>query len=964
MKKIILSLLLCVLSLSAFAYEWTDTNGVTWEFDIDANGAWIRSVDNCPAEVTVPETVKNGETPYTVYCIGHPQYEGYRCGFSYNTTITSVVLPSTLTKIGNEAFYGCSSLTSVGDLSSCESIGSQAFSGCYALTTVGDLSSCTSIGEWAFSGCYRLEAVHLGATIPTLGSSAFHDVTLFYVPQAQLDAYRAATGWSSMRTRILAEDATHDYNKTVTVSETSSAVLSAVGESNAADVVSLKVTGNINSYDIFAIRNKMPALRHLDLSEAHIVACPTYKYYGSYSTEDNIIGSSMFRDLGITDILLPQDITSIGYYAFEDCENLRSVEIPASVMKIETGAFQSCGVLRSVTFHEGLQSLGESVFSNCPITSITLPNTLQTMSSGVFSSTSLKEITIPASVRSIGSSAFPSSVRKVYVAVVDPFVIRDNTFSDYKNCDLYVPKTDEWEATYWKYYWNTQWGQFASLNTWEPTYDNFYITNDYELDGGTIRGEEDGEGNEQAPDADFGAGSGFIVDGNGHQNIDEGHLGVETDGNGNITSSGSLIGGADGNGNANLHINTLYCDIKVIGGRWYFFAFPFNVELTQVTCKRDGRDVNTVWRYYDGEGRANHGIGSNWKNQNSATDPSTLVAGVGYIFQANQNSVLSIPMSNVSSTGEQNHDLKAHASTDAANADWNFTGNPYLSYYEIGNIHTFDAPITVWNGSGYEAVRPGDDDYTFTPFQAFFVQKPAANVDNVGFDPAHRETYNQNKANAPARAAARAARAQVNPDRLIVNLTLTDGNYTDKTRVVYNNAHTMDYEAACDAAKFFSSEAVPQLYTTHMGTDYAINERPMTGDCQLGYVAPAAGELTLTAVRMDMPLRLRDMQTGLVFDLSLGDYTFQTTAGTFPARFILEADRTVTGIADILQQTGVSVMANEQGINLTGINDQEVNIFSVSGQQVAASVANGVVALPQGTYLVQVNDLTTKTIVR
>ncbi len=706
----------------------------------------------------------------------------------------------------------------------------------------------------------------------------------------------------------------------------------------------------------------MTALRHLDLSDAHIVACPSYQYYGSYSTEDNIIGNRMFNQLDIASILLPQDITCIGSYAFLNCTYLRSIEIPASVKAIQEGAFQDCFALRTVTLHEGLQSLGGSVFWYCPITSITLPNTLQTMSYYEFLGTSLEEVTIPASVRSIGEEAFPSSVRKVYVAVVDPFAIQDNTFSDYKNCDLYVPKTDEWEATYWKYYWNTQWGQFASLNTWEPTYDNFYINNDYELDGGTISG-TDG----QAPDADFEAGSGFIVDGDGHQNIDDAHLNVETDYNGNITSSGSLIGGEDGEGNANLHINTLYCDIKVIGGRWYFFAFPFDVDLTKVTCKRDGGNVNTVWRYYDGQERANNGIGSSWKNQNSAADPNTLLAGVGYIFQANQNSVLSIPMSNVSSTDEHNHNLSPYrpgaGAGDAANLDWNFTGNPYLSYYEIGNIHNFDAPITVWNGSGYEAVRPGDDDYTFTPFQAFFVQKPD-DAANVGFEPEYRETYNQNKANAPARAAARIARAQVNPNRLIVNLTLTDGNYTDKTRVVYNNAHTMNYEAACDAAKFFSSEAVPQLYTTHMGTDYAINERPMAGDCQLGYVAPVAGELTLTAARMDMPLLLRDMQTGLVFDLSLGDYTFTTAAGTFPARFILEADHTVTGIADILHQTGVSVMANEQGINLTGISDQNVSIFSVTGQQVASSVANGVIALPQGTYLVQVNDLTTKTIVR
>ncbi len=174
MKKTILSLLLCILSLSAFAYSWTDANGITWEFNTDANGAYIITITNASGEVTVPEIVYDGETPYTVYSIAHPTENYFGYGFSEKTTITSVVLPSTITRIGFRAFYNCSSLASV-DLSSCTSIGNEAFSGCSSLASVGDLSSCTSIGNHAFQDCFSLASVGDLSSCTSIGGGAFYN---------------------------------------------------------------------------------------------------------------------------------------------------------------------------------------------------------------------------------------------------------------------------------------------------------------------------------------------------------------------------------------------------------------------------------------------------------------------------------------------------------------------------------------------------------------------------------------------------------------------------------------------------------------------------------------------------------------------------------------------------------------------------------------------------------------------
>ena len=214
-------------------------------------------------------------------------------------------------------------------------------------------------------------------------------------------------------------------------------------------------------------------------------------------------------------------------------------------------------------------------------------------------------------------------------------------------------------------------------------------------------------------------------------------------------------------------------------------------------------------------------------------------------------------------------------------------------------------------------------------------------------------------------AAERRAMRQVNPDRLLVNLTISDGENTDKTRIVYNDDHTMDYELDCDASKFFSSEAVPQIYTTYAGVNYSINERPKgTYEAQLGIKCPADGSYTIAATHLDVPLLLEDLRTGIIYDLSNGGYCFFSEAGNIANRFIVRVNNNATGIADFLAETGVSVFASEGRLNITGITDKQVNVFAANGQQVANLTSDGLISVPSGVYLVQAGDSATKVIVK
>ena len=110
----------------------------------------------------------------------------------------------------------------------------------------------------------------------------------------------------------------------------------------------------------------------------------------------------------ISNLVIPDGVTSIGDYAFYDCSGLTSIEIPDSVTSVGTAAFAWCSGLASITIPAGVTSIENLTFWHCSgLTSITVPETVTSIGSQAFDGCSgLTSITIPTGVTSIGSSAF------------------------------------------------------------------------------------------------------------------------------------------------------------------------------------------------------------------------------------------------------------------------------------------------------------------------------------------------------------------------------------------------------------------------------------------------------------------------------------------------------------------------------------------------------------------------------
>lgn len=118
--------------------------------------------------------------------------------------IKDLVIPNSVTSIGNGAFFGCSDLTSVTIPNSVTSIGDSAFCYCTDLTSVIIGNGIKEVNSAAFARCTNLTDVYCYAeSVPTTNSYAFSDSPVenatLHVPASAVDAYKAATPWSNFK---------------------------------------------------------------------------------------------------------------------------------------------------------------------------------------------------------------------------------------------------------------------------------------------------------------------------------------------------------------------------------------------------------------------------------------------------------------------------------------------------------------------------------------------------------------------------------------------------------------------------------------------------------------------------------------------------------------------------------------------------------------------------------------------
>ena len=342
--------------------------------------------------------------------------------FKNNTTITSfneLQYFTGLTSIGDNAFRGCSGLTSVTIPESVTSIGEIAFASCSGLTSITIPNSVTSIGDNAFFNCDGLTSVHIS------------DLTAW--------CKIAFTNGSSNPLYY----ANHLYL-------------------NGEEITNLVIPESVTSIGDYAFRG---------CSGLTSVTIPK---------SVTSIGGLAFQSCSLTSIIIPESVTSIGFRAFSDCSCLTSVTIPNSVSNIGNNPFGGCSSLTSVVVEsdntvydsrdkcnaiietasntlitgckntfipKSVTGIGINSFDGCSgLTSITIPYSVTTIGYGAFYQCSgLTSVTIGSGVTSIEEVAFGecSSMTDVYCyaekvpeTIISPYY---PTFSSIASATLHVP---------------------------------------------------------------------------------------------------------------------------------------------------------------------------------------------------------------------------------------------------------------------------------------------------------------------------------------------------------------------------------------------------------------------------------------------------------------------------------------------------------------------------------------------
>ncbi len=317
-------------SLLGTDYSTIDSNGSDFTYSIlNSSFISVTGYSGTSSHVVIPASIDG----YTVSSIGTNAF--YNC-----SSLTSVELPNNLKTIGGSAFYGCTGLTSMNLPDSVTSIGYRAFENCSNLQSINiPLSWTTASSGYIFSGCSKLTSLTVPEGITKLPDCAFQGCT---------------------------------------------------------NLASISLPSTLNSIGTSAFYN-CSSLTSMELS----------------NNLKTIGGSAFYGCTGLTSMNLPDSVTSIGYRAFENCSNLQSINIPLSWTTASSGyIFSGCSKLTNITVPEGITKLPDRAFQGCTgIINIILPSSLQAIGNYAFRDCpQLRYIELVEGLLSIGNYAFSGCI--------------------------------------------------------------------------------------------------------------------------------------------------------------------------------------------------------------------------------------------------------------------------------------------------------------------------------------------------------------------------------------------------------------------------------------------------------------------------------------------------------------------------------------------------------------------------
>ena len=360
-------------------------------------------------------------------------------------SLKSLVIPDSVTNIGDYAFSGCWSLSSVVIPDSVTSIGDYAFWNCRSLTDIVIPDSVTSIGESAFKNCISLKSFEIPSSVSGIGFGAFdgcESLTNIVIPDSVVNLkgnpfcrwdgeLKCLSPYFIYYNKVLFDK---DKSKIIAFrdKDTTSYVIpdyvTSIGngafwgcESLTSIVVPECVT-SIGDYAFVGCESLTDIVlsdRITSIGGSAFSGCKSLKSLVIPDSVTSIGDKAFWNCRSLTDIVIPDSVTSIGDSAFGECSSLSSLVLPDGVTNIGDWAFYYCDALRSVVIPDSVTSIGDKAFSGCEsLTNIAIPSSVNSIGNDAFAyCKSLKSLVIPDSVTSIGDMAFCGCSSLKYISI-------------------------------------------------------------------------------------------------------------------------------------------------------------------------------------------------------------------------------------------------------------------------------------------------------------------------------------------------------------------------------------------------------------------------------------------------------------------------------------------------------------------------------------------------------------------
>ena len=445
-------------SLSAAAYDFESAGiyyNITGNNTVEVTYS-DRDNNTYSGSISVPETVTNNGTEYSVTKIGEYAFQG--------SAVTSVSMPECIISIDYNAFKGCQNLESVTLPESLTTLGSYAFYSCKLLKTIKIPSGVTAIPSSCFYECSSLESVTIPEGVTTIGECAFQSCNLnaLTLPESleKIGIY-AFSGNQSLKSvnipakvKTIESNAFHNCGLTdLVIQEGVQTIDNYAFESNSLQNLTLPSTIKSIGNEAFRYNNNLqsiicnavmpPALGdnafNIEItSSIKVPMASIAAYRKAYGWKDfsNYYGGEVVAD-GITyridengamvavaetalteaNILSTVEfegnqylVIKINDKVFYGNTNLTTVTLAESLTTLGSNAFESCKSLKTIKIPSGVTAIPENCFRECSLMeSVSLPAGLVEIGASAFSGCqNLESVTLPESLTTLGSNAFES----------------------------------------------------------------------------------------------------------------------------------------------------------------------------------------------------------------------------------------------------------------------------------------------------------------------------------------------------------------------------------------------------------------------------------------------------------------------------------------------------------------------------------------------------------------------------